>query len=213
MNAFVVSSRRVAVPRLVLVALAGACWAPVVHAHGISVDTLSHEHVAVWRAVWAGFVHPFTGVDHLLALLAVGAWRIHSDVAARPLPWVVTACLSLGAALGLAGVRVPLTEALIAASLCSLGVLLAWRVGARSLLGVLPLAGALALCHGLAHGAELPVPHAAAAVIGLVLASCVLQAAGIALAHVWDGRNAWWPRLTGGAVAAFGLASLLGLPA
>ncbi len=74
-----------------------------------------------------GLVHPFTGLDHLAAMLAVGVW---SALAVRPVwlaPAAFVALLVAGAAAGFLGVVVPAVEPMIAASLLVLGLLVAWQ--------------------------------------------------------------------------------------
>jgi urease accessory protein len=128
----------------------------------------------------AGFVHPLTGADHLVAMLAVGAW---GAIAVRPAwlaPAAFAACLALGALAGAAGARVPAVEPMIALSLLVAGLLVArrqslpWPAAAA-------IAGTFAFFHGAAHGAELP--HAAP-LAGMLLASAGLLGAGMALARL-----------------------------
>jgi len=106
----------------------------------------------------AGLAHPFTGADHLVAMLAVGAWSALVARRARPDLWLVplgfVVVLVLGALAGAAGVRLPGVEPLIAASLVALGLMVA--VQARlPLAAAVALVGAFGLFHGHAHGAEL----------------------------------------------------------
>jgi len=75
----------------------------------------------------AGFVHPFTGLDHLAAMLAVGVWSAGSQRRAWSAPAAFIACLLAGALATSARIAVPGAEAMIAASLLVLGLLLALR--------------------------------------------------------------------------------------
>jgi urease accessory protein len=153
-----------------------------------------------------GFVHPFTGLDHLGAMLAVGLWSAGSLRRAWVAPAAFVACLLAGALATSAGLAVPGAEAMIAASLLVLGLLLA----ARAMLApaaAAAIVGGFAFFHGAAHGAEL---GGGAALAGMVLATALLHAAGIAAGVALRGRSAWWTRTSGMGLAAFGLA-LLGL--
>lgn len=125
----------------------------------------------------AGLIHPFTGADHLAAMVAVGLWA-----ATRPArqAWLAPAAfmglLAAGAAAGVSFGAVPGVETMVAASVLALGALLvlATRLSSGLALGLIAATGAL---HGLAHGAEatgsLPSYFA-----GFLLSSAVLHGAG-----------------------------------
>jgi urease accessory protein len=155
-----------------------------------------------------GFVHACTGLDHLAAMLAIGAW---SAVAVRPVwvaPAAFVAVLGLGALAGSAAGAVPGVEPMIAASLLVLGLLVCTRRGLPLAIAAL-LAGLFAFFHGAAHGAELSAGGAALA--GLVAASALLHATGIALARGLAARRPWLTAVAGTSVAVFGAALLLQL--
>ena len=156
----------------------------------------------------AGLLHPFTGIDHLAAMLAVGVW---SALAVRPVwvaPLAFVALLGAGALGGLAGVAVPGMEPMIAASLLVTGLLIAtraqWPVWAAAL-----VAGLFAFFHGAAHGMELSGVGVAQALAGMLIGSAALHLAGIGLGRwVFDQRR-WLSAMAGGAVALLGSALLL----
>lgn len=141
----------------------------------------------------AGFVHPFTGVDHLLAMVAVGVWAAQLGgrwVWAVPLAFVGS--MALGGVLGFAGIRLPFVEPMIAASVLVLGLLIAMRVQLRW--SGLALVGVFALFHGIAHATEMPgdaskIVYAA----GFVLATALLHAAGVGLGMLPRARWAGVP--------------------
>lgn len=127
-----------------------------------------------------GFMHPFFGADHLLAMLAVGVWgALHARRIWLP-PLVFVTLLAVGAALGAQGLAVPWVEPLVAASVLGLGLMLAGvaRPGNRLALGLI---GAFALFHGLAHGSDLGSGTAAdlAVLFGIVSGSAALHAIGM----------------------------------
>jgi urease accessory protein len=163
----------------------------------------------------SGFLHPLTGFDHLGAMVAVGLWsaltarRAWPDLLWAPLGFALM--LLVGALPGLAGVQVPAVEPMIAASLLVLGLLV---VTQRRLpaLAAAALVGSFAVFHGVAHGQELAGESGAAMTLaGMLAATVLLHAAGIAIG--WSLRHAdrWVPRLAGAAVAIFGVALLGGL--
>lgn len=163
----------------------------------------------------SGFLHPLTGFDHLGAMVAVGLWsaltarRAWPDLLWAPLGFALM--LLVGALPGLAGVQVPAVEPMIAASLLVLGLLV---VTQRHLpaLAAAALVGSFAVFHGVAHGQELAGESGAAMTLaGMLAATVLLHAAGIAIGWSLRHANRWVPRLAGAAVAIFGVALLGGL--
>ena len=154
-----------------------------------------------------GFAHPFLGIDHFLAMVAVGLWAgILGGSAIVLLPLAFPALMVVGELVALAGFPLPFVEPAIAASVLVLGlaVTLAWRPAMRWGLLAVALFG---LFHGYAHGAEWPngdVPIRYA--IGFVAATFLLHAFGIALG-VFAGRfgQPFLARLAGVGVALSGL--------
>jgi urease accessory protein len=163
----------------------------------------------------SGFLHPLTGVDHLAAMVAVGLWsaltarRAWPDLLWAPLGFALM--LLAGALAGLAGVQLPAVEPMIAASLLVLGLLV---VTQRRLpaLAAAALVGVFAVFHGVAHGQELAGESGAALTLaGMLAATLLLHAAGIAIGWSLRDANLWLPRAAGAAVAVFGVALLGGL--
>jgi urease accessory protein len=156
-----------------------------------------------------GLMHPFTGLDHLAAMLAVGVW---SAIAVRPVwmaPLAFVTVLALGAMLGFVGVQVPAVEPMIAASLLVIGLLMAWRQR-MPWAAAAAVAGVFALFHGAAHGMELAGEQAWPALAGMVVSTALLHAAGVVIGVRMDSRP-WLQRSTGGALALMGSSWLLGL--
>lgn len=130
--------------------------------------------------VAAGLAHPMAGLDHLLAMLAVGVWAATQPTSRAWVgPAVFVALLAAGAGLGLAGVAVPLVEPGILASVVLLGVMI---VAGRRLPATAGLAmiGGFALLHGFAHGTE-AVGAVAGYMAGFMAASALLHLAGFVL--------------------------------
>ncbi|HEX7272878.1 MAG TPA: HupE/UreJ family protein [Casimicrobiaceae bacterium] len=159
--------------------------------------------------VLAGFTHPFLGLDHVLAMLAVGLWAAQMGgraLWAVPLTFIAT--LAGGAWLGNAGVTLPAVEAGIAASVLVFGLLVALAVRFPLAVGML-LTGAFALFHGHAHGTELPAMASPLAYAGgFVVATGLLHLTGVALASAFHARSL---RVAGACVAAAGALIVAGL--
>ena len=157
----------------------------------------------------AGFAHPFLGVDHVLAMVAVGLWAAQTGGRAMwavPLTFMTT--LAAGAWLGITSIPLPAVEAGIAASVLALGLLVALAVRLPLAAGM-ALTAAFALFHGHSHGTELPAmasPVAYAA--GFLVATGMLHCSGIAAAAAF---NACQLRLAGLCVAIAGALLVGGL--
>jgi urease accessory protein len=152
-----------------------------------------------------GILHPLSGMDHVLAMVAVGLWGAQLGA---PAIWVLPVAfplvMAMGGMLGLIGVPLPGIEYGIAASAILLGVAVMFELRP-------PLAVAAALVvffaifHGHAHGTELPPGQSALLYsMGFVIATGCLHALGIGIGAVH--RWAWGQKLlrTAGAVVATG---------
>ena len=162
-----------------------------------------------------GLAHPF-GLDHLLAMLAVGVWSASALQGAQrgagPVTFLVA--MTVGAALGAAGLVLPLTEVGIAASVAVLGVMLLAGRQMPAPAGLVLIALAASL-HGLAHGAEMPMSDSfggsfagsfAAYAAGFGLTTAALHVAGVGLGTVLARAQAWVWRSAALATTAAGLA-------
>lgn len=135
------------------------------------VAALAHPgHDSVGAGFMAGLMHPLSGLDHVLMIVAVSAWTTQLGIAGRV---TVAACLGLFVAIGALAPGAVLTgrglEAAIALTVIGAGILLAigrrWPVWTTATIAAL-----FALIHGLAHGAEGPVTSSSY-VPGLVVAT------------------------------------------
>ncbi|KRW94920.1 HupE/UreJ family protein [Paracoccus sp. MKU1] len=148
-----------------------------------------------------GWMHPLGGMDHVLAMVAVGLWAATAPDRRGlwALPLCFVAAMLAGGALGAAGLPLPAVEPMILASSVILG--LAVALALRPSLGfALPVVAVFGLMHGHAHGAEGPASGLAAYAAGFVLATAALHLAGIGLGRLGAGR------LLGAATAAAGVA-------
>ena len=159
----------------------------------------------------AGISHPIGGLDHLLAMVAVGLWAAQQQGAARlALPCTFVGTMLIGGLLGFEGLELPALESGIAASVLALGLAVALAVRPPLVMAVAATA-LFALFHGVAHGLELPdmsSPWAYAA--GFVAATAALHAAGYGLVRVLPQAAAPLVRVAGAASAVTGAWLLAG---
>jgi urease accessory protein len=136
-----------------------------------------------------GFAHPLFGLDHVVAMIAVGLWGAFlGPPAIWVLPIAFPMVMAFGGAIAILGVPVPGVEIGIALSAIVLGGMIA--LAARPpLIGAALIVAAFAIFHGHAHGAELPPgTDAVAFSVGFVMATGMLHLTGIAF-----GLLARWP--------------------
>ena len=188
-----------------------AAWLIAAAAILLPEIALAHEG-GVAGGLVSGFTHPIFGLDHVVAMVAVGLWGAFlSQPAIWLLPMVFPLVMALGGLLGIFGVPVPAVETGIAASALALGAMVALALRPPLWVAAL-LVGAFAIFHGHAHGTELPqAANPLAYGAGFVIATGLLHLSGIAL-----GLLARWPagvravRVGGGAIACAGIYFLVG---
>ena len=135
------------------------------------------------HSLMAGLAHPF-GLDHLLAMVAVGVWSVSALPQGKAWWGPATFLLALvaSAALGAAGVTVPYLEQAIALSVVLFGAMLVLASRAVPAMPVavgLGLIAAASSLHGLAHGAETPATGFAGYAAGFMLSTAVLHIGGV----------------------------------
>jgi len=189
---------------VVVAGVSGALWA---------LPAVAHDGHAT-TSFLAGFMHPWLGWDHLLAMLAVGLWACqrHGAGLPRAMPMVFAIAVALGLAATRFGLVLPAVEPLVSLSLLVLGSLL---LACRALSGPVA-AGLLAvsgLLHGQAHGLELPAAMGVLQFgLGLVLATLALHTLGVLAAMgVQHLRRQWLLQVAGAGVAVSGLSALIAL--
>lgn len=159
-------------PRLLALAVVAVASAPA----------FAHVETGQAAGLLTGFLHPISGLDHVLAMIAVGLW---GALLGAPAVWVLPIAfpmvMAIGALLGFLGVPIPGVEYGIAASAILLGAAVAFEI--RPPLAVAALVvGGFAIFHGHAHGTELPPGASALAFsMGFVIATGLLHAVGIGI--------------------------------
>lgn len=187
-------------------------WLPVALAL-VATPALAHTAQGVGAGFVSGFTHPLTGIDHLLAMVAVGIWGTQLGVPAIwLLPVTFPLVMAIGGVLGVRGVPLPGVEIGVSASAVVLGLMIVLSARPRIAWAAV-LVGVFAIFHGHAHGAELPkAANPLAYGAGFVLVTGLLHASGIAI-----GLIERWPlgamalRGMGAAISAVGVYLLAGL--
>jgi urease accessory protein len=159
----------------------------------------------------SGLAHPVSGLDHIIAMVAVGLWGAQLGAPAIwLLPVAFPMVMAFGGFLGLIGVPLPGVEIGIALSGVLLGAVVLLEFKAPLWIAA-ALVGVFGLYHGHAHGAELPPGEDGLLYsLGFVLATGALHATGIAIGtvHRWRwGRTAL--RLAGAGISLGGVAFLV----
>ena len=185
-------------------------WIPALAGMTLCGGDAALAHTGLEHAVslGSGFKHPWTGLDHMLAMLSVGLWAgLNGGRALWAWPAAFVGVMVAGGALGIAGVSMPMAEPGILASVIVLGLLVLTAARLPVALGA-ALVAVFALLHGHAHGAELPA-HAAAAsyAAGFALATALLHAIGLGVAYLCrSGGGRLIVRSAGALVAVAGVA-------
>jgi urease accessory protein len=175
----------------------------------IGLNTAALAHVGGHAGGFTnGLAHPFYGLDHVLAMVAVGLW---ASQLGRPAIWLLPLTFPVvmiaGALIGWSGVPLPGLETGIAATVIALGTVIVFALRPSVAVSAV-LIGLFALLHGFEHGASVPA-HGTPLTYGLgfVLATLVLHAAGIGLGLLV--RHPAALRTAGGAIAAVGVLLLV----
>lgn len=158
-----------------------------------------------------GFVHPVTGIDHVLAMIAVGVLAaLYGGRALWLVPLSFVAAMAIAGVIGMAGIVIPVAEVGIGVSVVVLGLAIAFQLRPPTFVAM-AVVGFFALFHGYAHGAELPDGITGLSfALGFLFATALLHGTGVGLALLMQ-RQASSRRLLqvgGGAMALVGIAVL-----
>ena len=171
---------------------------------GLPTNAMAHTGVGGPGDFLAGIIHPLTGLDHMLAMLAIGFWAaLQGRKTGRLIPAAFLTMLLLGVVWGANGSVLVMVNPAITLSLLLLGLLLVLMLRVSAVIGV-AIAGAFALFHGHAHGVEISAAVALLPfVLGLIGTSLFLHSTGYAMGALAKRRD--WPvRLAGIGVAGMG---------
>lgn len=179
----------------------------------LASPAMAHQTAGLVGGFSSGLMHPVLGLDHVIAMVAVGLWGAFLG---RPAIWILPIVfpmvMAFGGAMGVIGIPIPSVETGIAVSAIVLGAMVALALRPPIWVAAV-IVGAFAIFHGHAHGTELPDAASPLAFsLGFVIATGFLHLCGIAF-----GLLVRWPagqvavRAGGGLIAAGGVAFLSGV--
>ncbi|WP_417546364.1 HupE/UreJ family protein [Marinobacter sp.] len=153
----------------------------------------------------SGLLHPMLGLDHLLAMAAIGFWSVRQSATLKnSTPLFVIGGMILGAAIAWGGMSLPGVETGIALSVLLAGILIATMAKLPTAVGG-SLVGAFMVFHGFAHGSEMPAGAALVAYLaGFSIATLALTFVGRGLGALMQKTDNRFGRVLGGVVAAIG---------
>lgn len=162
-----------------------------------------------------GFAHPLGGIDHILAMIAVGMFAAHLGGRALWLvPLTFVSVMAAAGVAGTAGVTLPFAEIGIGLSVAVLGLAVALQINVPTL-AAMAIVGFFAIFHGQAHGTEMPASVSGLTYgVGFVCATALLHAIGIGVGLAICKMGQVYSRrilqVTGGAITVAGVAILAG---
>jgi urease accessory protein len=171
----------------------------------LSTSALAHPGHP-YGGIGSGLLHPFSGLDHLLAMLAVGLWAAQRGKSkVWLLPATFMSLLAVGAGIALLLPNLPMIETGIAASVLVLGLIIALAVKMPAALSI-ALTAAFGFVHGYAHGVEMPGSAAPALyALGFLAATAALHFSGAVIGLQTRERFARWTQAGGAMIALAGV--------
>jgi len=173
----------------------------------LPIIALAHTTKDISGGFLSGFLHPISGFDHVVAMIAVGLWGSQlKEPAIWILPITFPIVMAFGAMVGVIGVNIPFVEIAIALSAVILGFVVAFKIVPK-----LWIAGVIvaffAIFHGYAHGIELPTfANPIAFASGFVIATGFLHLIGIIFGLIDRYKNGEMViRIGGGVIFSVGV--------
>jgi urease accessory protein len=177
-----------------------------------AAQAFAHEGGGTLGGFASGFTHPLYGLDHMLAMLAVGIWG--AQIGGRSvwtMPVAFPLIMAVGGFFGAMGVPFPFVELGIVLSVIGLGLAVAFALKPKEWIGVVAV-GFFALFHGHAHGTELPAAADAVSYgVGFVVSTGLIHLAGIGIGFLANkGFHGKLTRAAGAAISLMGIYILVG---
>ncbi|NVK34757.1 MAG: HupE/UreJ family protein [Rhodobacteraceae bacterium] len=184
---------------------------------GLSSPAFAHLDPEAHGSFASGFTHPIFGLDHVLAMIAVGLWAVLLDGKALwGLPSAFVGAMIAGFGLALAGVPLPAVEPMIMGSVVLLGALVAFALQLKWTHAAV-VVGIFGLFHGYAHGGEIGSAGELGYALGFVVATALLHALGLLIGYAGklnvsptSRRAEFLTRILGAATAVIGLTLIAG---
>jgi urease accessory protein len=175
-----------------------------------STPAMAHLDPVEHGSFLAGFSHPLSGADHILAMVGVGLWAsLPGGRAIWTVPAAFVGTMMVGFAAAMVNLGLPFVEPVIAASVVVLGLLTLVALQAPIPVAM-TMVGFFALFHGYAHGGELGAAGATSFMTGFALATALLHAMGLGIGVTGRNGPRWLTRAAGGLTALGGLWILVG---
>ncbi len=150
----------------------------------LSTPAFAHLNPVEHGSFAAGFTHPVFGLDHILAMVAVGLWAFQiGGRALLAVPAAFVGAMLGGFALSLSGLALPFVEPAILASVVVLGLVVAMALKADTAVAAI-LVAIFAVFHGFAHGGEMGAAATLGYGAGFAVSTALLHGAGIGLGFV-----------------------------
>jgi urease accessory protein len=184
-------------------------------ASGAATPVLAHTGVSPVHDLAHGFLHPLSGLDHMLAMVAVGLYAAHlGGRSLWLLPAAFVGAMLAGGLIGYAGVALPMVEPAIALSVIAMGAAIALGAHLPATAATV-LVAAFAVAHGHAHGSEggavaAFLPYATGFVAVTALLHAVGIGAGLALDRLGPMPATVLKRVAGAAGVVAGIVILAG---
>lgn len=178
---------------------------------GLPGRAFAHVGVGDASGLLSGFLHPVSGLDHIVAMVLVGmlAWQLGGR-ARWLLPVTFVLVMAIGGVAGMMGIVLPMIEIGIAVSIIVLGLAIALNIRTSTTVGM-AIVGACAIFHGYAHGAEMPdFAGGLAYALGFMAATASLHAAGLCAGFLFNRFGMVFIRVTGGFSTLLGIGILAG---
>lgn len=186
--------KRLSISAILLAAMAAPAFA--------HINPLEHG------SLLTGLAHPFSGADHILAMVAVGLWAAQIGGRAR---WIVPASfvsmMAVGFLMAMNGITLPFVEPALLASIVGLGLLVALAARVPTVVSA-AVVGLFAVFHGYAHGGEMGAATPISFATGFMMATAVLHGIGLGLGLTIGSRQAQLTRVLG-VLTVFGGAALI----
>ena len=179
------------------------------------MPSLAYAHVTtdMGSGFMAGLTHPLFGLDHLLAMLSVGivSTQLKNKYAIWTLPATFVCVMAIGGAIGMSGFKTGGTEVGIALSVIILGTSIFFGSKLPPLV-IYAFVAFFGMCHGYAHGAEMPEQaEAMLFAVGFMVTTATIHLAGVSIGlfstHITQGLE--YLRFAGGVTAGMGVQFLL----